>query len=379
MPRTILIGVRAAALAALAAVALPAQACKRKAQPPTPEEDPGDGDAETPVNAPVTRIEADGTVYNVIEPRGEPTTLRRPEGIVPIGKAFACENDEAFEPTEPDPQPGFGWEDLRNIYPDMPQDKVAIVLDTEQGRAECEVWPVRAPQATANFIGLALGVRAWWHPCEHRWVRESPYYAGLRFHGVHPGLKVDAGCLYQNCEAGAGFHQAITEAGAPLNEAGLIIAPRDGPSGAFSLVDCQWRPTEPNKPLDGKCDLSPDLLSLASDWVAFGRCPHEGLSAIIYRLARTASDAHLDPRALHAIWVKKPEGGFYRYPPEQSEAPGAGAGGPAGGGMKAPDGGPTEEPTPQPATPAGTQPATEPTASGESSAARITRGSTIPR
>ncbi len=331
-------------IAAASSAAWGAAGCKKKARPPAPRvQDEEPGGTPSDAGSPTRRFEVDGVIYNIIEPPTEPDAGRPGGALRPVRDEFACPGAEALEPTEPDPQPGFGLEHLWALFPDMPREKVQVKIDTDQGPAECEVWPQVAPRAAAVFLGLATGARAWWHPCERRWVAGRPYYDKTRFTKVAPAGKLETGCLYEGCEAAAGFEVAFDDAGPALDRAGLMIAPRAGPAGAFALVDCQWVPAEPVKPLQGACHMDPAVAGMAAEWVAFGACPHAGITDVIYRLARVARDRHIDPHAIYWIRATKPGGGYYRHVPEPP------AGGADAGAAETP--GPAEEPTPQPATP----------------------------
>jgi hypothetical protein len=312
--------------------------CKKSSAPPErtadePEEADAGGTAHhTPGQ---TVAVADGTVYNILEPTHDASLLEPPKDLSPVRAEFACPGQEEFEPTAPDPQPDFSIDDLRRLFPDLQPETVPVEINTESGKIACEVWPALAPQAVAQFLGLATGARPWWHPCRHEWVVGEPYYDGSTFYSTQPAFKIESGCLYRGCEAAAGFQAEITEPGAPIDKPGLLVVPRRGPAGTFAILDCAWNAPEPTKLTEGTCEFSAEARALSQDWVALGVCPHSGLGHAVYRLARLLRDRQADPHAIHWLRPFGPTNEFYRY------RPGAPA---ADGGTPAP-----AEPTPPPA------------------------------
>ncbi|HOX04133.1 MAG TPA: peptidylprolyl isomerase [Candidatus Paceibacterota bacterium] len=63
---------------------------------------------------------------------------------------------------------------------------------TSLGDFTCRLHYAEAPQAAANWIGLATGDRSWIHPATGQ-VRSEPFYDGLTFHRVIPGFMIQGG------------------------------------------------------------------------------------------------------------------------------------------------------------------------------------------
>ncbi len=63
-------------------------------------------------------------------------------------------------------------------------------FDTSMGTFTVILWPDRAPQTVANFIGLAEGTL---DTFTGRPARSKPYYAGSPFHRVVPNFMIQAG------------------------------------------------------------------------------------------------------------------------------------------------------------------------------------------
>ena len=310
----------------IAALTLVAGACKKSSAPPERTADESEGaDAGAAAKRPAgqTVAVADGTIYNILEPTHDASLLEPPKDLSPVRAEFACPGREQFEPTAPDPQPSFSMDDLRRLFPDLQDEQIPVEFNTESGKFECEVWPRVAPQAAAQFLGLAAGARPWWHPCRHEWVVGEPYYDGSTFYTVQPALKIESGCLYRGCEAAAGFEAAIDEPGAPFDKPGLLVLPRRGPAGTFAILDCAWKVPDPTKLTEGSCEFSAEARALSQDWVAFGVCSHSGIGHAVYRLARLLRDRQTDPHAIHWLRPFSPAREYYRYRPQPPDADGA--------------------------------------------------------
>jgi len=75
------------------------------------------------------------------------------------------------------------------IVPNGPR----VVMDTSMGRITCQFYQKQAPNAVANFIGLATGQKEWVDPRTHKQVRNKPYYDGTTFHRVIPEFMIQGG------------------------------------------------------------------------------------------------------------------------------------------------------------------------------------------
>src|SRR5215469_13739512 len=69
--------------------------------------------------------------------------------------------------------------------PDAPQATAAalirpngptVVMDTSMGRITCQFFQRQAPNAVANFIGLAAGTKDWTDPATGKKMRGKPYF-----------------------------------------------------------------------------------------------------------------------------------------------------------------------------------------------------------
>jgi peptidyl-prolyl cis-trans isomerase A (cyclophilin A) len=114
----------------------------------------------------------------------------------PVDAGVACGPDTSAPnevlPYTTDPQQGeFAMSDALMGLPDGPGPLRAII-DTELGSITCELRPDKAPNAVANFVGLARGIRPWKDPFTRKWVMRR-YYDGLTFHRVLQGIMAQGG------------------------------------------------------------------------------------------------------------------------------------------------------------------------------------------
>ncbi len=86
--------------------------------------------------------------------------------------------------------------------PDGPQPTAAVlvrpsgptvVMDTSMGRLTCQFFERQAPNAVANFIGLAKGTKDWVDPTTQKKQHNKRYYDGTTFHRVIPEFMIQGG------------------------------------------------------------------------------------------------------------------------------------------------------------------------------------------
>ncbi len=75
------------------------------------------------------------------------------------------------------------------IHPNGP----SVVMDTSMGRITCQFFQKQAPNAVANFIGLAQGTKDWTNPATSKKEHHKPLYDGTIFHRVIPGFMIQGG------------------------------------------------------------------------------------------------------------------------------------------------------------------------------------------
>jgi peptidyl-prolyl cis-trans isomerase A (cyclophilin A) len=69
----------------------------------------------------------------------------------------------------------------------------AAAIHTSAGDLKCELFPTQAPNAVANFIGLATGTKDWHDPRSGRLVHGKPLYDGVIFHRTIPNFMIQGG------------------------------------------------------------------------------------------------------------------------------------------------------------------------------------------
>src|ERR1035438_2246243 len=68
-----------------------------------------------------------------------------------------------------------------------------VVMDTSMGRITCQFFQKQAPNAVANFIGLAQGTKDWTDPANSKKQHHKPLYDGTTFHRVIPEFMIQGG------------------------------------------------------------------------------------------------------------------------------------------------------------------------------------------
>jgi len=67
------------------------------------------------------------------------------------------------------------------------------IFETTAGNISCTLFPDKAPETVANFIGLATGTKEWKDPKTGKMVKGVPLYNGTIFHRVIPGFMIQGG------------------------------------------------------------------------------------------------------------------------------------------------------------------------------------------
>ena len=68
-----------------------------------------------------------------------------------------------------------------------------VLFDTTMGRMTCKLFEKEAPEAVANFVGLATGTKECTDPKTNQKVQGKPFYDGTTFHRVIPGFMIQGG------------------------------------------------------------------------------------------------------------------------------------------------------------------------------------------
>jgi peptidyl-prolyl cis-trans isomerase A (cyclophilin A) len=74
-----------------------------------------------------------------------------------------------------------------------PKAEPTAIIETTQGNITCTLFPDKAPETVANFIGLATGTKEWTDPKTGKKMKGVPLYDGVIFHRVIPNFMIQTG------------------------------------------------------------------------------------------------------------------------------------------------------------------------------------------
>lgn len=189
-------------------------------------------------------------------------------------------------PTSPDPRQGrFTLAEATEGMP--PGDRLVAEIETSMGTFTCDLWPDRAPNTVANFVGLARGKRDFWDPVAGRWTRR-PYYDGSVFHRVIPDFMIQGGDILRSGFGGPGY-EFPDENVDNHREPGLLCMANHGPNtngSQFFILE------DPKPHLDGSYSV-------------FGRCSPVELVERIARVPRDARDRPLTPVFIQHVRIRR--------------------------------------------------------------------------
>jgi peptidyl-prolyl cis-trans isomerase A (cyclophilin A) len=187
--------------------------------------------------------------------------------------------------------------------PDAPQATAAalmspngptVIMDTSMGRITCQFFQPQAPNAVANFIGLAEGTKDWTDPATGKKQHHKPLYDGTTFHRVIPEFMIQGGDPVGTGMGDPGYTFA-DEFDPDLNfdVPGRLAMANSGPNTNGS----QFFITEGAYP------------SLDQHYTVFGQCDEPSLTVVkaIARVERDPQDKPLTPVVLQKVTIV-PEG-----------------------------------------------------------------------
>src|SRR5215467_8283454 len=73
------------------------------------------------------------------------------------------------------------------------QQPKSATIKTTAGDFRCQLFPDKAPNAVANFVGLAEGTKDWTDPDTKALKHGVRYYDGVIFHRVIPNFMIQGG------------------------------------------------------------------------------------------------------------------------------------------------------------------------------------------
>jgi peptidyl-prolyl cis-trans isomerase A (cyclophilin A) len=158
---------------------------------------------------------------------------------------------------------------------------VVATIQTSEGTLHCDLYPDRAPITVANFIGLAMGMKAWLNPEGGRTGRVEfgkPFYDGLTFHRVISDFMIQGGDPEGRGTGGPGYS--------------FDDEPTDGAFGPGTLAMANAGPNTNGSQffiMDGtRGDLS-------GHYTLFGHCADLDVVKRIARVPRNGNDKPTSP------------------------------------------------------------------------------------
>ncbi len=128
------------------------------------------------------------------------------------------------------------------------------VMTTSQGQLVCELWPDKAPNTVANFVGLARGLRPFWK--NDGWVK-APLYDGSEIYSVIKGFAFEGGSASERYNERIGYF--ITDelwAGAKHDKRGLLCMRPFSPNhngSQFMILDGKVPQLDHSNTIFGQC------------------------------------------------------------------------------------------------------------------------------
>jgi peptidyl-prolyl cis-trans isomerase A (cyclophilin A) len=165
-----------------------------------------------------------------------------------------------------------------------------VVMDTSMGRITCQFYEKQAPNAVANFIGLAEGTKDWTDPTTKRVQRHKPYYDGTIFHRVIPEFMIQGGDPTGSGLGNPGYvFDDEFDPGLNFDRPGRLAMANSGPNTNGS----QFFVTE--QAYD----------SLDQHYTVFGQCDDASVEVVkaIARVPRDSDDRPLSPVVLKKVTI----------------------------------------------------------------------------
>lgn len=217
--------------------------------------------------------------------------------FVPVLAAFVASGAVAQDSSKPAPT------NSAQDIPDAPQATAeamvhpngpSVVMDTSMGRITCQFFQKQAPNAVANFIGLAEGTKDWTDPSTNKKMHHKPLYDGTTFHRVIPEFMIQGGDPAGNGTGDPGYTFADEfDPNLNFDVPGRLAMANSGPNTNGS----QFFITEQGYD------------SLNQHYTIFGQCDESSVSVVkaIARVQRDDNDKPLVPVVLKKVTIV-PEG-----------------------------------------------------------------------
>lgn len=164
------------------------------------------------------------------------------------------------------------------------------LFDTTMGEITCRLFQKEAPEAVANFIGLAQGTKVWTDPKTKQKMQGKPLYDGTTFHRVIPGFMIQGGDPLGTGEGDPGYmFKDEFDPNLNFDMAGRLAMANSGPDTNGSQFFITEAPAE----------------HLDQHYTIFGQCDDASIPIVqaIARVNRDSNDKPLEPVILKKVTI----------------------------------------------------------------------------
>ena len=111
-----------------------------------------------------------------------------------------------------------------------PGSQPRAVIETSAGSIHCTLFPDKAPETVANFIGLSTGKKDWIDPRNQTKRSGVPLYEGTIFHRVIPGFMIQGGDPTGTGRGDPGYQFKDEFSDLTFDRAGRLAMANSGPN-----------------------------------------------------------------------------------------------------------------------------------------------------
>ena len=145
-------------------------------------------------------------------------------------------------------------------------------FSTSEGSFECELWTDAAPITSANFIGLARGLRPYWDEQQNAWVT-TKLYQNMDWHRAGSGEFIQSGRHANQRDVGYFLPDEFSP-GARFDGPGVLAmanqSRKNSASSEFFITTTAMPDWDGNYTIFGQCSDIRTILRIANA-VAYGR------------------------------------------------------------------------------------------------------------
>ena len=176
------------------------------------------------------------------------------------------------------------------VHPAPQPTGAAVLFDTGMGRMTCRFFDKQAPEAVANFVGLAQGTKEWTDPGTKQKVQGKAYYDGTTFHRVIPEFMIQGGDPLGTGEGDPGYmFRDEFDPALNFDVPGRLAMANSGPNtngSQFFITEAPADYLDQKYTIFGQCDD-------ASVWVV----------KAIARVNRDSKDKPIEPVVLKKVTI----------------------------------------------------------------------------